>query len=608
MIIEVYQGEHYARVQVEENPGVHLTPGDATAGVQVQPSQGHPALRDSIGAAPGQPGQTAPRDSIGPALGQTAPAQASHPGEGQTAAAPPSRPFTSVLAALAGEPSIFIPAPCGGKGRCGKCLIQVLSDPPPPSETDQRYLSQQQMNAGYRLACTCPADQVARIRVPDQDQAARVKGARPVFEAPAEPWEPAVREGELAAAIDIGTTTVAGYLVTTATGDVEAAVAELNRQAVFGADVISRIGYSEISPMHVSRLTQAIRAQTAEILGRLAKAASKEERKSIGTVVFTGNTTMLHLLAGVSPAGIGRAPFVPEFIETRRLPATELEIPAHGTAVLMPSVAAYVGSDMVCAAVDSELDGDLRTTLLADVGTNGELALSHDGTIYACSTAAGPAFEGATISAGVGGVAGAISSWYRTDEGFDFDTIDNAPAVGICGAGLLDLMAALVSDGIVDETGRISPDTPWSGHWAARLCSRNGEPAVHLAGRHCLTQKDIREVQLAKAAIAAGIAVLCAEAGITTREIQRIVLTGGFGNHLRIRSAVAIGLLPETDAEYFTVDNGAGRGAIRTIRQSGTLERAERLAEQTRYVELSGHALFQERYVQHMLFDQEVWE
>ncbi len=524
----------------------------------------------------------------------------------------------TVLAALSGVPEISISAPCGGKGRCGKCVVQA-DPPPPPSEADARFLTPDQIVGGYRLACTCPAAEVRTVVVSEREETARVKGEIPRFTVPAAIWPRARAEGTWAAAIDIGTTTVAVYLLDTAAAEVVAVRAEMNRQGIFGADVISRISYSEESPAHLERLAGAIRGQLRGMLQQLSR-----DRGAINTVVITGNTTMLHLIAGVSPAGIGRAPFVAEFLETREYSAGELNLGNQGAVILLPSVAAYVGADIVSAAVAAEMDRTASTTLLVDIGTNGELALSHQGHLYTCATAAGPAFEGACISAGVGGIAGAINSWNRRGDRIVTTTIADAPAVGICGAGLLDLMAQMLADGVVDETGRMesaegyrdgatsratspgaSPNDALLA-WQDRLTEHRGEPAVRISETHLFTQQDVREVQLAKAAIAAGIDVLCHDAGITPRELDQVVLTGGFGNHLRVESAVATGLVPDLPRErYISVDNAAGRGAVLVLRNEDTLERTRQLASQANYIELSGHAFFQERYVEHMMFPEE---
>lgn len=524
----------------------------------------------------------------------------------------PAEPKESVLAAIAGNPDLTIFAPCGGAGRCGKCVITIPHDPPQPSEADTRFLDANQIAAGARLACTCPADAVHNVVIPVRDHAAFVKASLPVFDQAPSVWEVALANGRCAVAVDIGTTTVAAYVLDTTTGEVRSVVSEINRQSVYGADVLSRISYSEQNPTHLGRLATVIRAQLAEMIRSLA--GGSQQPGDIGTMVVVANTTMLHLLAAVNPSGIGRAPFVPEFTEHRTYSGSELDLPVNGEVHLAPSIAAYVGADIVSAAVAVDMDRDPRSTLLVDIGTNGELALSHDGALYTCSTAAGPAFEGASISAGVGGIAGAVARWRREGPRFAFDTIDNAPVVGICGSGLLDLVANLLDDSVVDETGRILdpeeieeiPDKTARQLWMQRIGEYDDGPAITIAESYRFTQKDVREVQLAKAAIAAGIDVLCSEAGIAIDGIKRLVLTGGFGNHLRIDSAVRVGLLPSIGREcYISVDNAAGRGAVMVLRNRGTLERMVKLADTARYIELSGHALFQERYIEQMIFPEE---
>lgn len=526
------------------------------------------------------------------------------------------KPGATILEALAGEPSIAVAAPCGGRGRCGKCVVRITapSPAPEPSTPDLRFLSTKQLAEGLRLACTCSTDLVEAVEAPREYREASVKGDIPRFDEPAVPMPEAARAGVLAAAVDIGTTTVAVFLVDAVTGEPMDVISRMNRQSVYGADVLSRIAYAD--EKGGKALTEAIRAQIEHMLHELA-GRNGYSASEIGTVVITGNTTMLHFLAGEDASGIGRAPFIPTFIEKREYPAAELdlELASEARVILLPSVSAYVGADIVSAAVAVSLDCYEETTLLVDIGTNGELALRHNGTVWACSTAAGPAFEGASISAGVAGIAGAIRTCTRDNGVFTFETIGSAAALGICGSGILDLLATLLDDGVVEETGRMTPAdelaeaTPAeiSTAYAARLLEdSNGEAAFRLAGPYFFIQKDVREVQLAKAAIAAGIDTLLNEAQIAPEQLDRIVLTGGFGHHLEVSSAVRIGLLPDIERSRFhTISNGAGAGALMVLRQANTLERMRRFQSGVTYIELSGHPYFQERFIDHMTFPEE---
>lgn len=519
----------------------------------------------------------------------------------------------TLLEALAGEPTVSISAPCGGRGRCGKCVVRVLEPTggPEPSSADNRFISSEDLGLGYRLACTCPAAQVVKVEAPREYREATVKDDIPRFEAAAQPLESAVTAGRFAGAVDIGTTTVAVYLIESESGEPVDVLAQMNRQSVYGADVLSRIAYSDTGGLPA--LSRAIRAQIHEMLTELTE-RNDATLTDVGVLSVVGNTTMLHLLAGEDPSAIGRAPFTPVFVESREYAPTRLSLPLapKGSVLLLPSVSAYIGADIVSAAVAVGMDRDEGTTLLVDIGTNGELALTHNGRIFACSTAAGPAFEGASISAGVGGIAGAIRSWHRNDHSFRFDTIGNVEPVGICGSGLLDLLSTLLRDGLVEETGRMIASGELEELSDSRLVAayqhhlteeENGEPAFKMAGPYRFTQKDVREIQLAKAAIAAGIATLLHQADISPEALERVVLTGGFGNHLHVEGAITIGLLPAIPIDRFeTISNAAGVGAVQTVRETPTLDRAVAFQRTVEYVELSGHPFFQERYIEQMTF------
>lgn len=526
-------------------------------------------------------------------------------------------PGRSLLAALAASSRVFVPAACGGRGTCGKCRVRVreaAGAAAPVSTADERFLSQEDLEDGVRLACTLPADEVRSVEIPVTSDVAFTKAEIPQI---AGAVDPIVRcdapQGApcYGVAVDIGTTTLGCYLVDlaptpaaeqgapaggTATGGnagerVVAAWSAMNRQAVFGADVLSRISYADHGGL--AELQRAVVAELNELLSSPARRGGMETAH-IAAVAVTGNTTMLHLLLGVDPHGIGRAPFTPVFTESRRLTGAELGLADHADAEVrvLPSISAYVGADIVAAIVAEDLDTTTASILLVDVGTNGELVLAHDGRLYACSTAAGPAFEGATIAHGVGGVAGAIASWRWDGSDFAFETIAGAPPIGVCGSGLLDVVARLLDDGVVDETGRMrAPD------------EQADEPAFTLVPGITVTQGDIREVQLAKAAVAAGIDVLLDRAGIGPADLDEVVLTGGFGHHLAVESALRIGLLPEVDAERIrSTPNAAGAGAVRALLQREALPRMVEAAARTEYIELSGRPEFQERYVDHMIF------
>lgn len=397
--------------------------------------------------------------------------------------------------------------------------------------------------------------------------------------------------------VDIGTTTVAALLVDTARRRVVAARGEHNAQSPYGADVISRIRHETEWEEHrngPNPLQQAIAKQVSAMLAGLL------EQAGIGDVDFlslTGNTTMMHLLCGLPGEHIGKAPFIPATLEPMRLPAADLGIASQAPAFLLPGISAYIGADIVASLLAADAHRSQPPFLLVDLGTNAETVLCASGTLYACSAAAGPCFEGATLSCGMAGQDGAIDTVSPDPErGLSFTTIGDAPARGLCGSGVLDALALLLDAGIVDETGRLEAD-------ASPLGARITDDALTFTDSVRFTQKDIREVQLAKAAVRAGIDILLREAGMETADVARLYLAGGFGSAMRPESAARIGLIPEELSDRVTVlGNAAGSGALRYATEEGAAESALGIIRRTRYIELSAHAGFTDAYVERMLF------
>ena len=339
--------------------------------------------------------------------------------------------------------------------------------------------------------------------------------------------------------VDIGTTTVAALLVDTARRRVVAARGEHNAQSPYGADVISRIRHETEWEEHrngPNPLQQAIAKQVSAMLAGLL------EQAGIGDVDFlslTGNTTMMHLLCGLPGEHIGKAPFIPATLEPMRLPAADLGIASQAPAFLLPGISAYIGADIVASLLAADAHRSQPPFLLVDLGTNAETVLCASGTLYACSAAAGPCFEGATLSCGMAGQDGAIDTVSPDPErGLSFTTIGDAPARGLCGSGVLDALALLLDAGIVDETGRLEAD-------ASPLGARITDDALTFTDSVRFTQKDIREVQLAKAAVRAGIDILLREAGMETADVARLYLAGGFGSAIPRKARPASGSSPK---------------------------------------------------------------
>lgn len=422
--------------------------------------------------------------------------------------------------------------------------------------------------------------------------------------------------GLYGAAFDIGTTTVAAYLYDLNSGSLRAVGSMLNPQRRYGADVISRIDYSGRSADNLKEMRILITDCINELLEQISNKAGIRQN-DIYTAVFSGNTTMLHFLMGLDASGIAVSPFIPVTCGMARFSAKDggLRINANGFGTALPCVSAYVGADTVAAILSCgmyELDG---TALLVDIGTNGEIVLGGKDRLIACSTAAGPAFEGANIRFGMGGVTGAIDS-FAGGPNFRYTVIGQARAKGVCGSGIIDAVSVLLDAGVIDETGRFADaeeDNDLPPEVSSRLTDIDGVRAFILAPGHesstgeaiCITQKDIREIQNAKAAIAAGIETLINHSGIGYENIKKVYLAGGFGSSIHTGSASRIGLLPAALADRVeAVGNASGSGASECLLSRKMLDVARSIATKVEYIELSASSYFTEKYVDNMFFQE----
>jgi len=539
---------------------------------------------------------------------------------------------------------IPVEAPCGGNGTCGKCIIRASSvdlDWKMP-ETGGSTLSHDTMlvqSCRTRFkrngqACVYIPDRTLDIvvyfnaPVPDGEPALERKTT--VLPEPdlrmVEPGSvhtliqygagdsvhtaivPEIQGPLLSAAVDIGTTTVAVCILDAETGDVLASGAEANVQKWSGSDVISRIGSSG-NAESFERLRDGIRKQITRMLASLA-VSKGYQANAVMRIVIAGNPTMLHFWAGIDPAGIAQAPFVPVFTSSFDIPATSVDAgQPFGNAcryILIPSVSAYVGADLVAGAIACGLDRkneNVEPALLLDLGTNGEIMLFARGRIWCCSAAAGPAFEGASIEFGCPSISGAIDHVAILDNNLEVSVIGAGKAVGICGSGLLDSISALLSVEAIDATGRINPLA--KGLKPECFTMYKNKPAIILEKSVpiVLTQDDIRQVQLAKAAIAAGIDTLLEEAEIVPADVKKVFLAGGFGSKLDPLSALKIGLLPNCFfGRIEAVGNSSLAGAKIVALRKRAIDACIDLAQRSLAVELSGRPDFAKRFVEAMVF------
>lgn len=449
-------------------------------------------------------------------------------------------------------------APCGGNGTCGKCKVTV--------------------QAGAEvLACQTIVDQNYVVTVP-QESAARI-----LTQSQSVQCVPDGRD-TYTLAIDIGTTTVVAYLLSGKTGALLSQASTLNPQGQYGADVISRIQY--VLDGGGKEMQQCILAALDSLTRQAAKRAgiSPEE---ITCAAIVGNTAMHHLLLGIDPRPLITPPYMPKERLERTLEAADW-LPTSGKLRILPNIAGFVGGDTVGCLVASRFDRREALTLLIDIGTNGEMVLGNRQRAVACSTAAGPAFEGAKISCGMRGAEGAVDHVFLKNGAVSCHVIGDKPPVGLCGSGLLDLIAVLLETGEIDEMGHLE-------HGDYRLCDNV-----------VLTQKDVREVQLAKAAIRAGIELMAKHLGVEIGSIEQVLLAGAFGNYLDPASACRIGMIPPVLLQRIQpIGNAAGEGAKLCSLSEEEFSYAARLAQETDFLELAALPEFQDCYVDCLTFEED---
>ena len=469
----------------------------------------------------------------------------------------PVEPGTTLLQAerLAGlSPN----APCGGKGTCGKCKVTTQA-------------------GAIVLACQTIVDRDMTVTLPERSAAQILTGGIAVDCAP---------DGgdEYVLALDIGTTTVVAYLLSGKTGAQLAQASTLNPQGQYGADVISRIQY--VLEGGGKEMQGAILGAMDALTGEVTRQAGiAPEQITRGAVV--GNTAMHHLLLGIDPRPLITPPYMPKERQARELPAKGL-LPISGTVRVLPNIAGFVGGDTVGCLVASRFDKRQELTLLIDIGTNGEMVLGNKDRALACSTAAGPAFEGAKISCGMRGAEGAVDHVFLRDGKVQYHVIGDKAPLGLCGSGLLDLVAVLLETGDIDETGRLE-----QGDY--RLCDNV-----------VLTQKDVREVQLAKAAIRAGIELMARHLGKPVESIEKVLLAGAFGNYLDPASACEIGMIPPVLLDRIQpIGNAAGAGAKLCALSAQEFAYGTKLARETEFLELAALPEFQDQYVDCLTFEED---
>lgn len=592
-------------------------------------------------------------------------------------------PGTTILAA-AERLGVHITAPCGGRGRCGRCRVIAERGCAPPTQAENDLLTGEDLRNGFRLACEARLIEDAQVILPSDSRTEKGKilaedareeislnpnvsgqtvrlpapsltDQRSDFErvadglgVPANDLQihrdalaqlpmvlrendfnvSVIRVGHvvsairpphdepccLGAAVDIGTTTVVAYLVDLRSGEAIATASELNPQGRHGHDLISRIEYVQSAASGLEDMRRLI----VDLINRLLAEATAEagvRRRDIYEVAVVGNTCMHHLFLGLDPRHLAHAPYVPVTRQPIELGAEEagLAINRAGNVYCLPVIAGFVGADTVGVLLVSRITERDHPTLAIDIGTNGEVMLWANGRLLTTSCAAGPAFEGGEIRHGVRAASGAIERIWLRNGSIGYATIGSTRPSGICGSGIFDMVAALLDSGAADSSGRLVTEDAAKAlpeGIAARLRGEGPQREFVLVegggagnGEITFTQKDLREVQLAKGAVRAAVELLCAEAGIGCEEIEEILLAGAFGNYIDRRSALRMGLLPSVPLERIRgIGNAAGAGALAALLSVDERERAASLARSAEHIELMANPHFQLVFAESMMF------
>lgn len=458
-------------------------------------------------------------------------------------------------------------APCGGNGRCGKCRVLV----------DGREV----------LACRTAIDRDMTVAVPEGGGLRVLRDGTEV-QAKMNP----LKAGPLLA-IDIGTTSVVCFLLDGRTGRELASASMLNPQTAYGADVISRIQAALAGALEDE--ARMIREGVAMLIRKTCGEGGIVP-EDVGVAAIVGNPAMQQLFLGISPQNLAGAPFAPVLTEAKAVPCKEyLPLCKSAELLIVPDISGYVGADTLGCVLSTEIYQREEPVLLVDIGTNGEMVLGDRRRMIACSTAAGPTLEGASIRFGMRGTDGAIDHVWLADGEFRCSVIGGGEAKGICGSGLIDAAAALLDSGLLNKRGRLQT-----------AADRDGQRIALLADGIYLTQDDIRQIQLAKGAIHAGIVLMARQLGLELRDIRQVLLAGAFGNYLNPASACRIGLLPpELEGRITAAGNAAGSGARLLACDRDALALSQELRERIEFLELASLPDFPRIFAKSMNFKEE---
>jgi uncharacterized 2Fe-2S/4Fe-4S cluster protein (DUF4445 family) len=495
----------------------------------------------------------------------------------------------------AARAGIHIVSACGGKGTCKKCIVEI-------ADNEDVLACQYKINSN--LVVEIPPHSIEEQTRILEDGLEKTGSVEPdIYK---KYLHIAVGERIFGLAADIGTTTVVVKLLDMKSGDRIATESAMNPQSKFGDDVISRIHFAGLRD-GLTELHNSIIGCFNELIGKLCKKTGID-RKEIFEVCIVGNTTMNHLFLKMPVKGLGISPYKAYNVNAQQLYPAEagIQINPKGNIYAAANIQSFLGSDTTAAALACGIGQTDKKTLLVDIGTNGEVVLGNKTKLLAASCAAGPAFEGARISRGSRAQNGAIEAVELKEDDLSVKIIGDTTAKSICGSGLIDAAAVLAELCIIDSSGRIVHPKNISAKISKRIVEENGQPAVLLAkGKKdiLLTQKDIRQLQLAKAAIRAGIMILQNKMGIKDNQIEQVFLAGAFGNYIRKENALRIGLLPKLPLERIHfIGNAACSGAEMMLLSNKQRTYASELAKRIEHIETAKEKDFEQIFTSQMGF------
>ncbi|HEY3426170.1 MAG TPA: ASKHA domain-containing protein [Negativicutes bacterium] len=522
---------------------------------------------------------------------------------------------------------VLLESPCNAVGTCGKCKVKVAEGCLQYLIQDgTHHLSPQEEVNGFVLACQdkVMGDVDVEVIANNQNKTLKILSHGESFAIKIDSFIKKEFDGSTktivyaggkvigeeqgdssalnyGVVVDIGTTTLVVALIDILSGDELASVSSLNPQSLQAQDVLSRIKYASDEPGLKKMYTEIIKEINRMITELLNETGVN--RKYIYEVVFSGNTCMIHLAANVDPSSLGRYPYDPKIRGGSHINALEhgVNVSEFGVIYLPPIISAYVGPDITSGVLASRLQDQKGVTLFVDIGTNGEMVIGSNGQLSSTSTAAGPAFEGMNITHGMRAAKGAVELFDIQEDGsIVINTIEDAKAVGICGSGLLDIIGELVANGVIGKTGKfaaVDNDNMAPG-LKERLVKQDGKFVFAITDGVFLTQKDVRQVQLAKGAVRSGIEFLLKSKGVQANEVDRVLIAGSFGYHLRAKSLINIGLLPEEfEGKIDFVGNTSKSGGLAFLLNVAYRQEMEELVKEIEVVELANHEDFDKVFV-----------